>query len=126
MGNTDNVRRVRPDTEVEVPAPQDQEPISIGDAFVIETDETTWIKVGDTWVDTSRIITVGPLSNIYDVDEPPTDPQTGEQGFPEGGVAVQLDSPHDSSQFVTDPTVTVEEVMTLIIEATSDLEEGNN
>lgn len=123
----DNQRRVRDIGEAASAAQDyDNEEIDLTDAFVIETDETSWIKVGDTWVDTSRIITVGPLSNIYDVDEPPANPQTGEQGFPTGGVAVQLDSPHANSQFVVDSAATVEEVMTLVIEATSGLEEGNN
>ena len=105
----DNQRRVR-----EVPATDqgddDDEPIPFSEAVIAESDETTWVLVGNTWVDTARIITVGPMANAFDPDSK----------YPEGGVAVQIDSPHADSQFVYNSTDSVEDIMSRILDATTD------
>ena len=105
-----NQRRVRPsDTEQ-----NDEVEVSIDDSVIAVSDDVAWVLVGDTWVDSSRIISVGPLSAIWDEEQ-------GKQGVPEpeGGVAVQIDSAHPDTQFVQDPDDTVEEIMERIIEATT-------
>ena len=106
-----NQRRVRPATDEQ----SDEEPINIEDAVIASSGLTGWVLVGDTWVDASRIITVGPLANIWDESQ-------GEAGIPEpqGGVAVQIDSQHSDSQFVQSHDDSVDEIMTRIIEATTE------
>ena len=84
---------------------------SYDDARALETEDTTWIRIGETWVDMARVIAIGPLSNIWDEEQ-------GKEGvpYPTGGVAVQIDSPHSDSQFIQSADVTVEEVMETILD----------
>ena len=105
-------RRVR---EAPAQANDDDVEIDFDEAEIIETDHTNWILVGETWVDVQRIISVSPLKSIWDEEQ-------GEEGIPEpeGGVAVQIDSPHDDTQFIQSDEDTVEDVMTRLVEATSE------
>lgn len=116
----DNQRRVR-DVSAEDNYSEVEDAIDFSEAVICESDETTWVLVGNTWVDSSRIITVGPMANAFDPDNPPLD-ELGVSKYPEGGVAVQIDSPHADSQFVFNSTDTVEEIMSRILEATSETE----
>lgn len=106
-----NQRRVRPQNEDQ----NDSVSVEIEDAVIASSDITGWVLVGDTWVDAARIITVGPLANIWDEKQ-------GAEGIPEptGGVAVQIDSPHSDSQFVQSHEDSVDEIMSRVIEATTD------
>ena len=116
------VRRIREDKPQEEAAP-----VPFSEAVIAESDDTTWVLVGDTWVDASRIITVGPYSNIQaiaDLDEKDlakTEEILKDQGH--DGVAVQIDSPHPDTQFVISLTDSVEEIMGRVIDAQTDDEE---
>lgn len=102
-------RRVRPtDTNDE------DEGVDFADAVIAVSDETAWVLVGETWVDSARIISVGPLSTIWDEEQ-------GKEGVPEpeGGVAVHIDSQHDDTQFVQSHDEDVEEIMGRILDATT-------
>lgn len=110
MANQRRVRLAQPDEEG-----RDEIEVDFDELEVLISDETSWVLVGDTWVDASRIISVGPLESIWDESQ-------AAEGIPRptGGVAVQVDSPHPDSQFIQDGDETVESVMSRIIEATTD------
>ena len=116
----DNQRRVR-DVSTDDNDDNVEDAIDFSEAVICESDETTWILVGNTWVDSSRIITVGPMANAFVLVFPPVD-ELGVAEVPVGGVAVQIDSPHADSQFVYNSTDTVEEIMSRLLEATSETE----
>ena len=124
------VRRIREDNEKQA----EKEPVPFSEAVIAESDETTWVLVGDTWVDSARIISVGPIENVYageqDSEFPPTEPEIEAWKkkvgvLPDAGVAVQIDAPHPESQFVLSFTDTVEEIMGRVIDAQTEDDEDD-
>ena len=63
----------------------------------------------------TRIVSIGPLEAIWDEAQ-------GDAGTPKptGGVAVQIDSNHPDTQFIQSEDDSVEEILSRVIDATTD------
>ena len=105
MKMPDNQRRVQDSVS------QDENVGIPDDVVILESDETSWILVGEIWVDVSRIVTVGPM---YTQGANDGDPVVRSEG-----VTVQLDVPHDDAKFVHEEGISVAEVMGRILDATT-------
>lgn len=100
-----------------------EQDVDFDDIVILESDETSWVLIGDIWVDTSRIISVGPLYEVVlDANDRTVERQiTDDDGKPVMiGTVVQIESPHNDSQFIHAEGVSVEEIMGRILDATTD------
>lgn len=112
----DNQRRVRDVND----AAEESEDIDFDQAVILESDETAWVLIGDTWVDVSRIVSVSPAYVTED------DAEKVDLSIAGQGVSVQLDVYSDTSQFVHTDNLSVEEVMGRILDATTDGEDEDD
>ena len=100
-----------------------EQDVDFDDIVILESDETSWVLIGDIWVDTSRIISVGPLYEVVEVREEVGEGHTQvneQQSSTVIGTVVQIESPHNDSQFIHAEGVSVEEIMGRILDATTD------
>lgn len=102
-----------------------EQDVDFSEIVILESDETSWVLIGDIWVDTSRIISVGPLYEVVDTNAPAGSAQAesasvGEEVQAVIGTVVQIESPHNDSQFIHAEGVSVEEIMGRILDATTD------
>lgn len=100
-----------------------EQDVDFDDIVILESDETSWVLIGDIWVDTSRIISVGPLYEVVEAREEVGEGHTQvneQQSSTVIGTVVQIESPHNDSQFIHAEGVSVEEIMGRILDATTD------